>query len=138
MNLNTRLRMLEDHPDFKALPEEVKVRARELTIKQFYESGVNDDGNYPAHMLFKRLKESSPWIKDPKWSDKLAIIQEILEFLEKFPVGDLRVTEPKLLTLLTLGVKFNRSLSSLEIDDLQMKFNTWIDPDGEVAMIDLF
>lgn len=130
--------MLEDHPDFKALLERVKVAARELTIKKFYESGVNDDGNYPAHMLFKRLMENSPWIKDPKWSNELTIIHEILGFLEKFPVGELRVPEPELLTLLTLGVKFNRSLSSSEIHDLRMELNAWIDPDGEVAMIDLF
>jgi hypothetical protein len=97
----------------------------------------NAEGNYTANELYMRLKYHNPWITDPKWSSEMAKIDKILEFLEQFPVEDI-----KMMGLNACQLNFDRPLSRQDIKDIATELNATFLPDEnddhlDIAIFDL-
>lgn len=98
-------------------------QAEELR-RRLYRSERNAEGNYTADELYTRLKFRNPWVEDPECSSQITGIDEVLEFLEQFPVGDVEIIGPN-----TCRLDFDRPLSGQEIKDLEMELNASFIPD---------
>ena len=94
--------------------------------RRLYRSERNAEGNYTANELYTRLKFINPWVTDPKLSSEITGINEVLEFLEQFPVGDLEMIAPN-----TFRLYFDRPLERQEMKDLEMDIKAWFLPDEE-------
>ncbi len=96
----------------------------------------NAKGNFTANELYKRLNFHSPWIEYNDWSSQKTRITEVLEFLEQFPVGDIRIMLPTMPPI-EFGIDFDRPLSQLDVKDLRMELNANVHPNGTQAMFNL-
>lgn len=105
--------------------------------RRLYRSERNAQGNCTANELYTRLEYHNPWITDPRWSSEMTLIKKILEFLEQFSVGDVRM-----LDLSTCEIQFDEPLSTQEIKDMEIELKASFFPDERqgylgVAVFDL-
>jgi hypothetical protein len=104
--------------------------------RRLYQSERNAEGNFTADELYKRLTFHSPWVEEPEWSSKTARIYEVLEFLEQYPTGDIRIIFPTMSPIM-VGVEFDRPLKQIEIKDMQAELNADVHPDQVRMMFNL-
>jgi hypothetical protein len=104
--------------------------------RRLYQSERNAEGNFTADELYKRLLFHSPWIEEPEWSSKTTRIYEVLEFLEQYPTGDIRIIFPTMPPIM-VGVEFDRPLKQIEIKDMQVELNADVHPDRVRIMFNL-